>query len=131
MRIDKWLWCVRAFKTRTLASDACKGGLAKLANENVKPAKELKIGDKIQIRRGIMNWELEVKDFPKNRVAAKQVEEYVINHTPAGEYEKARLQRQAAFVVRDAGAGRPTKKDRRDIDNFSFFEWLEEEEGEA
>ena len=130
-RIDKWLWCVRFYKTRSIATDACKSGLVKLRGENSKPAKELKVGDKLTIRRGVVTITIEVKDFPKSRVSAPLVSNYVIDHTPVEEYDKPRMLRDGAFITRDAGTGRPTKKDRRDIAQFGFIDWEDEEDIQA
>lgn len=121
-RIDKWLWHVRLFKTRSLATDACKGGLVKLNSADVKPAKDLKRGDRIQVRKGPLTVDVEVKDFPKSRLNAKLVVDFLIDHTPEEEYDKARLIRETAFVVRDRGAGRPTKKERRDLDSWGLWD---------
>jgi len=121
-RIDKWLWLVRVFKTRSQATDACKGGLVKLNNDDVKPAKDLKLGDRIAIRKGPLTVQVEVKAFPKSRLSAKQVTDFLVDHTPQEDIEKARLIRETAFVVRDRGAGRPTKKERRDLDSWGLWD---------
>ncbi len=121
-RIDKWLWCVRLFKTRSIATDACKGGLVKLNEAEVKPSKDLKRGDRIAIRKGPLTVLLEVKEFPKSRLGPKLTTEYFIDHTPPEEIERVKMIRDTAFVVRDKGAGRPTKKDRRDLDSWGLWE---------
>ncbi len=122
MRVDKFLWCVRVFKTRSIATDACKGGLVKLNNADTKPSKELKIGDSLTVTKGQMTLQLEVKTFPKSRVGAKLVEDHLINNTPEEEYEKMRRMRESAQFVRDRGAGRPTKKERRDLDKWGMWD---------
>jgi ribosome-associated heat shock protein Hsp15 len=127
-RIDKWLWSVRLYKTRSIATDACKNGAVKLNGANTKPSKDVKIGDKITVKRKPIILQIEVKAFPKSRVGAKLVEEYMINHTPEEEYDKLKMGLQSVFVKRDLGTGRPTKKDRRDIDDFDLFEWLDGED---
>lgn len=121
-RIDKWLWCVRLFKTRSQATDACKGGIVKLNNTEVKPSKDLKVGDKISIRKGPLTLQLEVKDFPKSRLSAKLLEPFVLDLTPPEEIERVKLIQQSAYIVRDAGTGRPTKKERRDLDSWGMWE---------
>jgi len=115
IRIDKWLWAVRLFKTRTQASDACRGGKVKIAGQNVKPSREIRIGEEIDIQLGIVRKKVNVKAILKNRVAAKLVHDYLEDLTPAEEYEKLDLLKQLNYEKRDRGTGRPTKKNRRDI----------------
>lgn len=115
VRIDKWLWAVRAFKTRTQASDACRGGKIKIAGQNVKPSREVSTGDVINIQSGIVKKTLKVLKPVRNRVAAKFVAELAEDLTPAEEYEKLDMLRQLNSEKRDRGAGRPTKRDRREI----------------
>lgn len=122
MRVDKWLWCVRLFKTRSLATAGCKGGLAKLNDMEAKPSKELKIGDRLTVTKGQLTLQVEVKAFPKSRVGAKLVEDYLINHTPEEEFEKQRQLKASAQFVRDRGTGRPTKKERRDLDKWGMWD---------
>lgn len=121
-RIDKWLWLVRVFKTRSIATDACKGGLVKLNGSEVKPSKEIKVGDVISVRKGGLTLLLEVRGFPKSRVGPKLVADYVLDQTPIEEIERAKMIKETAFVIRDRGAGRPTKKDRRDLDSWGLWE---------
>ena len=118
VRIDKWLWAVRVFKTRTQAADACKGGKVKMDGLNVKASREVKEGDKIDIQQGIIKKSLRVKVAAKNRVSAKLVTDLAEDITPAEEYEKLDMLRQLNHEKRDRGAGRPTKRDRRDIDRL-------------
>jgi len=117
-RIDKWLWAVRVFKTRTQAADACKGGKVKMDGLNVKASREVKEGDEIDIQQGIIKKSLRVKVAAKNRVSAKLVSDLAEDITPAEEYEKLDMLRQLNHEKRDRGAGRPTKRDRRDIDRL-------------
>lgn len=117
-RIDKWLWSVRLFKTRTLAADACKGGKIKLNGTVTKASKEIKNGDEISFKSGIITKIIRVKDFPSNRIAAKFVNDFMEDLTPADEYEKLRLMKELGPPVFHVGKGRPTKKDRRRIDPF-------------
>jgi len=118
VRIDKWLWAVRVFKTRTQAADACKGGKVKMDGLNVKASREVKEGDEIDIQQGIIKKSLRVKVAAKNRVSAKLVSDLAEDITPAEEYEKLDMLRQLNHEKRDRGAGRPTKRDRRDIDRL-------------
>ena len=122
VRIDKWLWCVRLFKTRSQATEACKGGKVKLNGENTKPAREIKAGDVIEFTRGVLRKRIEVKQLLHRRVGAKLVDDYLIDHTPDEEYEKARLQRSMGQARRDPGTGRPTKKDRRDMEKWGMWD---------
>ena len=116
-RIDKFLWAIRAFKTRTEATDACKGGRVKVAGVNAKPSKEVKPGDVIQVRKGSITYTYKVLQPLERRVGAKLVPEYALNLTPDSELAKLRAPVETFFVTRDRGAGRPTKKDRREIED--------------
>ena len=115
-RIDKYLWAIRAFKTRTDATDACKGGKVKVAGVNAKPSKEVKPGDVIQVKKGTVTYTYKVLQPLERRVGAKLVPEYALNLTPESELEKLRAPVETFFITRDRGAGRPTKKDRREIE---------------
>ena len=116
-RIDKWLWAVRLYKTRTEAADACKGGKVKLDNEPVKPSRELKVNDVITVQQGPIKRTVKVKVLLEKRVGAKLVTDYLEDLTPQDEYEKLRMQRDLKIASYD-GKGRPTKKNRRDMDGF-------------
>lgn len=122
MRIDKWLWCVRLFKTRSISTKAVNGGKVKLNGKTCKASKELKTGDCIHVNKGLLELEIEVTAFPKQRLPAKEVEEYLINNTPQSEYDKLATIKLAKAPYRDKGSGRPTKKDRRDIDKWGFWD---------
>ena len=115
-RIDKFLWAIRAFKTRTDATDACKGGKVKIGGVNAKPSTEVKPGDILQVRKGTLTFTYKVLQPLERRVGAKLVPQYAENLTPASELEKLRAPVETFFVTRDRGAGRPTKKDRREIE---------------
>ena len=115
IRIDKWLWAVRLFKTRTQASDACRGGKVKIDGQNVKPSRDIKVGEEIEVQMGIVRKKVAVKAILKNRVGAKLVENYMEDLTPTEEYEKLDMLKQLNYEKRDRGTGRPTKKNRRDI----------------
>ena len=116
-RIDKFLWAIRAFKTRTDATDACKGGKVKVAGINAKPSKEVKPGDVLTVKKGSVTYTYKVLQPLERRVGAKLVPEYALNLTPAAELEKLRAPVETFFITRDRGAGRPTKKDRREIED--------------
>ena len=121
IRIDKWLWAVRLFKTRTQASDACRGGKVKMDGQNVKPSRDIKVGEEIEVQMGIVRKKVVVKAILKNRVGAKLVENYMEDLTPAEEYEKLDLLKLLNYEKRDRGTGRPTKKNRRDIKKLKGF----------
>jgi ribosome-associated heat shock protein Hsp15 len=118
VRIDKWLWASRVFKTRTLAGEACRAGKVKISGQAVKPSREIKLGDVIEVRLTHMVKSLEVKQLLKNRVSAKQLPEVYVDLTPAEEYERVQLMREFNYERRDRGIGRPTKKERRLIDSL-------------
>jgi len=123
MRSDKWLWCVRLYKTRTQATDACSGGKVKLGGDNIKPAKELKIGDVLEMKRGPIHRSYKVLAFPKARLSAKEVPLFCEDITP--ETEVLKLENLKLVMVqgkRDRGTGRPTKKERREMDDFQLGE---------
>ena len=117
-RIDKYLWAVRIFKTRSIAIDACNGGKIKLNGTNTKPSKELKPGDKIEFKRTVVQHTIEVVSFPKSRVAAKDVLLYYKDITPDSEILKLQDMKYIKVERREKGMGRPTKKERRDIDKL-------------
>ena len=116
-RIDKYLWAIRAFKTRTDATDACKGGKVKVAGVNAKPSKEVKPGDVLTVKKGSVTYTYKVLQPLERRVGAKLVPEFALNLTPEAELEKLRAPVETFFITRDRGAGRPTKKDRREIED--------------
>jgi len=118
MRIDKYLWCIRYFKTRSIATEACKKGHVRLNNTNVKPSKEVFNGEQINIRKNQINYQIVVLDIPKNRVGAKLVDLYRKDVTPKEEFERQDLLKYSKDYYRKKGMGRPTKKDRRDIDEY-------------
>ncbi len=116
VRIDKYLWAIRAFKTRTDATDACKGGKVKIGQVNAKPSKAVQPGDVIQVRKGSVTFTYKVVQPTEHRVGAKLVPQFAENLTPQAELEKLRAPVESFFFTRDRGAGRPTKKDRREIE---------------
>ena len=122
MRIDKYLWCVRYFKTRSIATNACKKGHIKINQVSVKPSKLIFNGEEISIRKNQINYQIIVLDIPDNRVGAKLVDLYRKDITPKEEFERQELLKYSKDYYRKSGIGRPTKKDRRDIDNFNTDE---------
>ncbi len=118
VRIDKWLWCVRLYKTRNLAIDACKAGKVKIDGNSVKPSRIAKTGDIIHVSQGPLNRILRVKELLHNRVSAKLVNDYLEDLTPPEEYERVQLIKEYNAEYRERGLGRPTKKDRRIIDRI-------------
>lgn len=118
MRIDKYLWTVRYFKTRNQAAEACKKGHVSINKVKVKPSKDVFIGDAIMLRKNQINYQLNVLDIPKNRVGAKLVDIYRKDTTPPDAFETNDLLTYAKSYYRKKGMGRPTKKDRRDIKGY-------------
>lgn len=116
-RADKYLWSVRIFKTRSMATDACKKGRVLIENIPVKPSRSIKKGDIIIVKKPPLNYRIRVTAFPKNRVSAKLVQQYFDDITPEEELQKLKLS-DSFFIKRDRGAGRPTKKERRLIDKL-------------
>ena len=118
MRIDKFLWCVRYYKTRTLATEACKKGHIKINGQAVKPSREVYATDKVELRKDQINYQLIVNDIPPSRVGPKLVDIYRKDITPKEAFEAQELLKFSKDYYRKKGVGRPTKKDRRDIDDF-------------
>ena len=118
LRIDKWLWAVRIYKTRTMAGDACRAGKVKMEGIAVKPSRALKPGDTMSVSIGPLTRTIRVKALIHNRVSAKLVPESLEDLTPPEEYERIRFMHELNAEHRDRGTGRPTKKDRRIIDRL-------------
>ena len=118
VRIDKWLWAIRAFKTRSDAADACKHGRVKLNGAEAKPSKELKEGDIVEVRKVPVFYTYKVLQLVNNRQPAKNVPLYAENLTPQEELDKLNVKHTTIFISRDRGTGRPTKKERREIDGL-------------
>ena len=118
MRVDKFLWCVRYFKTRSIATTACKKGQIKINGGVVKPSREVYPQDKIEIRKNQINYSLVVNDLPTSRLGAKLVDIYRTDTTPKEEFEVQEMLKLSQDYYRKKGIGRPTKKDRRDIDDY-------------
>lgn len=119
MRIDKYLWCIRVFKTRSIATDACKKGQVKIEDTSVKPSKEVFGNELITVRKNQINYKFKVLDIPDNRLGAKLVNLYRQDITLEEEFQKNELLKFAKDYYRKKGTGRPTKKDRRDIEDFT------------
>ena len=118
MRIDKFLWCTRYYKTRSIATQACKKGQVKVNDQPVKPSREVYPMDKITLRKNQINYQLTINDLPANRVGAKLVDIYRIDTTPKEAFEAQDLLKYSKDYYRKKGTGRPTKKDRRNIDDY-------------
>ena len=119
VRIDKWLWAVRVYKTRTIAAEACKKGRVLIDNNSVKPARMIKIGDIVQVKKPPVTYSFKVIDISQKRMGAKLVPNFMENVTPPEEYEILEMNKLSGFVDRQRGTGRPTKKDRRDMEQFT------------
>ena len=131
VRIDKWLWAVRVFKTRTVASEACKKGRVLIGETVVKPSRSIRAGEVVQVRKPPVTYSFRVLALSDKRMGAKMVPQYMENVTPMEQYELLELNRIGGFVDRQRGTGRPTKKERRDLDQFAdtipddLFDWNE------
>ncbi|HET8885670.1 MAG TPA: RNA-binding S4 domain-containing protein [Salinimicrobium sp.] len=126
MRVDKFLWFVRIYKTRSIATNACKNGKVKVNGESVKPSREVYPADELIVRKDQIDYQLQVLDYPKSRVGAKLVSLYILDKTPKDAFEAKDLLKYSQDYYRKKGTGRPTKKDRRDIDDW--FEGPEDSE---
>ena len=122
MRLDKYLWAVRLYKTRSLAAEACQTGRVCLTADGreLKPAHDVKVGERYSLNIDQLHKEVEVLALPPNRVGAPLVQGFMIDRTPREEYERIDMARRYAFEKRDRGVGRPTKRDRRDIERFKY-----------
>lgn len=119
MRIDQYLWAVRYFKSRSIAAKACKKGHVRVNDQVAKPSREIFPMDKIIIRKEQINHSFNVLDIPKSRVGAKLVDIYRLNTTPKDAFKQNELQSLAQDYYREKGEGRPTKKDRRELDDYT------------
>ncbi len=118
VRIDKFLWAIRAFKTRTEAADACKGGKVKVGQANAKPSRPVVPGEIIKVHKGVVEYTYRVVEPTEHRVGAALVPQYAENLTPPEEINKLKAPVETFFLTRDRGAGRPTKKDRREMEKL-------------
>lgn len=118
-RLDKWLWAARIYKTRTLAADACKNGRVAINGAQEKPSRTVKAGDKVDVKKSPITYTFRVKQPIEKRVGAKLLPDVLENITSAEQYELLEMSRISGFVDRARGTGRPTKKDRRALDEFA------------
>ena len=118
IRIDKYLFAVRLYKTRSLASEECRKGKVTIGGMNVKPSRELKVGETFQLRRPPITRSYKILALTESRMAAKMVPEFLLETTPASELEILEVQKNMSVYNRERGTGRPTKKERRDLDDF-------------
>lgn len=131
VRIDKWLWAVRIFKTRTIAVEACKKGRVMIDDVTIKPSRNVRTGDVIQVRKPPVTYSFKVLALADKRMGAKMVPQFMENVTSSDQYELLELNKISGFVDRQRGTGRPTKKERRDLDQFAGaidpdeFDWDE------
>lgn len=136
VRIDKWLWAMRVFKTRTIATDACKKGRVMMGGAPVKPSRLIKEGDVIEVRKPPITYTFRVKATTQNRLGAKLVPDYLENITPKSQYELLEMTKISGFVDRRKGMGRPTKRDSREMSRFKedsyadtyFLDWEDDED---
>ena len=127
VRIDKWMWATRIFKTRTIAVEACKKGRIAIKGVTIKPSRMIKEGDVIEVRKPPITYSFRVLKLIEKRIGAKLVPEYLENTTPPQQYELLELGRISGFVNRARGTGRPTKKERRDLDSFTEPVYLDDD----
>ena len=128
IRLDKYLWAVRVFKTRSDAADAIRNNKVTVNGSAAKPSREVKVGDVIAVRKMQVTYSYKVLDLVSSRQPAKNVPDYCRNITPQSELDKLNIPRETVFVFRDRGTGRPTKKERRELDSLMEEIYLEEEE---
>ncbi len=125
-RIDKWMWAVRIFKTRTIAAEACKKGRISINGASAKAARTVKPGDVIQVRKPPITYSFKVLQTIEKRVGAKLVSEMMENVTTPDQYELLEMSHISGFIDRAKGAGRPTKKDRRNLEEFTTPEFIDD-----
>ena len=117
-RIDKWLWAVRIYKTRSIAAEACKKGHVSIGERTAKPAHNVRVGDIVNVKKTPITYSFKVLQCAEHRVGAKLVPELMENVTPQEQYNILEMSKMSGFVDRARGTGRPTKKERRDLDTF-------------
>lgn len=125
-RIDKWLWAARIYKTRTLAAAACKKGQISIKGSFLKPSRNIKEGDIIEVRKPPVTYSFRVKQAIEKRVGAKLIPEILENVTAPEQYELLEMQRISGFINRAKGTGRPTKKDRRSLEEFVSSDFIDD-----
>ena len=126
VRIDKWMWAARIFKTRTIAAEACKKGRVSVSGTTVKPSRTIKIGDIIQVRKPPVTYSFKVLALTENRMGAKLVPEFLENVTPPEQMEILELSRISGFINRSKGMGRPTKRDSRELKKFTEQQYFDD-----
>jgi ribosome-associated heat shock protein Hsp15 len=117
-RLDKWLWAVRIFKTRPLATAACRGGAVEISGNVAKPARSVHPGEIVVVQQELITRTLKVVAVPRTRIGAKRVTDFLVDLTPASEFERQRERGRQQVVARAKGLGRPTKRERRTIDRL-------------
>ena len=127
-RLDKFLWSIRVFKTRSEAADACKSGRVKVNGTEAKSSREIKSGDGVTVRKGIVTYSFNVITPIDKRQPARLVEEFVQNTTPQSELDKLLVPKETMHMVRERGTGRPTKKERREMDGVMDTLWWDDED---
>ena len=138
-RIDKWLWAMRVFKTRTIATEACKKGRVMMGGNPVKPSRTIKEGDVIDVRKPPVTYTFRVKAVTGNRLGAKLVPDYLENITPQSQYDLLEMTKISGFVDRRKGLGRPTKREGRKLSQFReesyadtyFLDWEDDDDDES
>ena len=118
VRVDKWLWAVRVYKTRSLATEACKKGHVSIGDSTLKPSRMVKVGEIVRVRKAPITKSLKILALAEKRMSAKLILDFVEDVTPAEEIELLEMQKNMRWIARDRGTGRPTKKDRRELDDF-------------
>jgi len=118
VRVDKWLWAVRIFKTRSLATEACKKGHVSVGDSTLKPSRMVQVGEIVNVRKSPITKSLKIIALAEKRMSAKLIVDFVEDVTPAEEMELLEIQKNMRWIARDRGTGRPTKKDRRELDDF-------------
>lgn len=124
-RIDKWLWAARIYKTRTLAAEACKKGRICIAGSQLKPSKNVKVGDVIEVRKPPVTYSFKILQAIEKRISAKMLPEILENVTSPEQYELLEMSKISGFANRARGTGRPTKKERRDLDEFTTPQYID------
>ncbi len=138
VRIDKWLWAMRVFKTRTVATEACKKGRVSVGNVVAKPSRTIKVGDTVCVRKPPVTYSFRVKALTQNRLGARLVPDYMENITPQSELDLLDIVRISGFIDRRKGLGRPTKREGRELSKFTDsisddgwdFDFLEDDSDE-
>ncbi len=136
VRVDKWLWAMRVFKTRSMSTDAVKKGRVTIGGTVVKPSRTVKAGDVISVKKPPITYTFRVKQVSENRLGAKLVPEYLENITPQSEYDLLEMTKISGFVDRRKGLGRPTKRDSRELSAFRestyaddfFLDWEDDDD---